>query len=166
MDTPAVTSAPSTVDYERDFHAWCMEQAAALRGRARPGVNDGLDYANLAEEIECLGRSQRSAIRSQLRIILLHLLKWRHQPQKRSDGWTTSMANGRNAIEVEIEDSPSLARFPGEVLESAYTKAVREAERETGIPTRNFPAKCPFTIEQVLDFDFLPPDADESSAGC
>jgi hypothetical protein len=58
-------------DYEADFFAWTQEQARLLRGRdAR-----GLDWENLAEEIDSMGRRDRRELESRLRLILHHLLK-------------------------------------------------------------------------------------------
>ena len=69
--------------YEQDFYAWVGEQVEALRS----GHTQGLDIENLAEEIEDVGRSQRRAVKSALIIILIHLLKYRHQPQHRTNSW-------------------------------------------------------------------------------
>ena len=66
----------TTPTYETDFCAWTQAQAAALRD----GKWDTPDWANLAEEIESLGRSERYAIESHLQNLLTHLLKWRYDP--------------------------------------------------------------------------------------
>ena len=162
MDTP-LQLPPDASLYERDFHAWCMAQAAHLRGRARPSINDELDYTNLAEEIEGLARSDQHAIRSHLKILLLHLLKWQYQPERRSESWDNSIANARDEIEALVEYSPSLAPVPREMIAKVYPKAVRDAAKQTGIPRRDFPADCPFTPEQVLDPEFLPADLEGDS---
>jgi hypothetical protein len=154
MDSATRPADPTL--YERDFHAWCVEQASRLRGRARPGANDELDFEHLAEEIEGLASSDRRAIASHLKILLLHLLKWQFQSGMRSTSWRTSINNARDHIEAIMKDSPSLARHPADVLSSAYTKAVRDASDETGIPRRDFPATCPYAAEQALDPEFLP----------
>jgi hypothetical protein len=155
MDTPLLPD-PDPSLYERDFHAWCLEQAAHLRGRIRPGASDALDYENLAEEIETLGRSNRHAIRSHLRNLLIHLLKWQFQPDKRTPSWERSIVNARDEIEYLIKDSPSLASLPGELLAEQYPRALADAAAETGMPESAFPAACPYTVAQVLDPDFLP----------
>ena len=159
MDT-ATNTLPDDNLYERDFHAWCEAQAALLRERFTPGANDGLDYANLAEEIESLGRSQRRALRSHMVILLHHLLKWRHQPDHRGASWGSSIINARAEIEYEFDDSPSLRRLVSELIEKAFPIAVRLAAIETQLPSSDFPASCPFSEDQVLDPDFLPSDLD------
>ncbi len=67
------------VRYEDDLFAWTQEQAALLRAHAV----DGIDWENLAEEIESMGRRDRRELKSRLRVILLHLLKWQAQPSLR-----------------------------------------------------------------------------------
>jgi hypothetical protein len=141
--------------YERDFYAWTAEQARELR-RLKP---ERIDWENLAEEVESLGRSDKRAIGSDLKIVLEHLIKWKFQPEKRSDSWSDSIEEHRDRIARIIEDSPSLASTPGEILAREYLKARRKALRDTNLPQRRIPASCPFKIEDVLDPDFLP-DAD------
>lgn len=142
--------------YEADFHAWCLEQSARLRERQRVGANDGLDYDNLAEEIESLARSDRKAIRSHAQVLLMHLLKWRYQPDKRSLSWRRSIAQARDEIEEQIIDSPSLKSYPSSIVDTVYLKAVRDATVETGLPEGAFPAVCPFSHNEVFDHAFLP----------
>ena len=90
--------------YDTDLYQWTIEQADALRRRA---VNE-LDYDNLAEEIESVGRSERREIRSRLEILLIHLLKWRYQPEKQSDSWRAFVSEARQRIEAVLTDNPSL----------------------------------------------------------
>ena len=146
--------------YDSDFHAWCMEQSALLRSRP-PGENDRLDYANLAEEIETLGRSQRSKIKSHMVVLLMHLLKWRHQPGHRCTSWENSIYNAREEIADELRDSPSLKSYAQAVIAEAYPRAVRRAEDETGIARADFPSACPFSAVDVFDPEFLPPSVED-----
>src|SRR5215475_8808190 len=95
-----------TALYDQDFYTWTQEQAALLR----EGAVDALDLTNLAEEIESLGKSDRRALGSHLRNLVLHLLKWRYQPSGRQTGhsWQSSIRNARAEIDVLLEDSRSL----------------------------------------------------------
>jgi hypothetical protein len=138
--------------YEADFYAWSQDQAARLR-ELRP---NSIDWENLAEEIESLGRSQRREIRSRLVVLLAHLLKWAHQPEGRSNSWRASIAGARAEIRDELKDSPSLKRYPGEVLPQQYEFARLAASGDTGLDLEVFPESCPYGIEQVLDPDFWP----------
>jgi hypothetical protein len=110
----------------------------------------------LIDEIRDMARRQRKAIRSDLIVVLTHLLQWHHQPERRSTGWTGSIVDHRRRIRDEIEESPSLAGYPGEVLARCYRGAREQAAAETGWPQARFPEACPYTIEQVLSPDFLP----------
>jgi len=138
--------------YQRDFNLWVEEQTALLEA----GAFERLDLANLIEEIADMARSQRKAIRSDLVILLTHLLEWQHQPRGRSTSWTGSIVEHRRRIREEIEDSPSLAGYPGEIFERCYRAAREQAAAETGLPQSRFPQTSPYTMDQALDPDFLP----------
>src|SRR6266481_4957529 len=66
--------------YDEDIVAWSKQQAEALRSAAHAGSNLQLDWENLAEEIEDLGVSQRSAVGSYVMRIIQHLVKLDHSP--------------------------------------------------------------------------------------
>jgi Domain of unknown function DUF29 len=138
--------------YDRDFNLWVEEQTSLLEARAF----ERLDVPNLIEEIAEMARSQKRAIRSDLVVVLTHLLKWQHQPQQRSTSWAGTIVEHRRRIREEIEDSPSLANYPGEVFERCYRAAREQAAAETGSPRSRFPQASPFTIDQTLDPEFLP----------
>ena len=140
------------VSYDTDFHAWTREQAARLR-RARPS---DVDWENLAEEVESLGRSDKRALGSDLKIVLEHLLKWRYQPEKRSESWSDSIEEHRDRIARIIADSPSLAGWPAEVLAAEYDRGRTKALKDTKLAPARIPVVCPFSVEQALDPDFLP----------
>jgi hypothetical protein len=142
----------TTQDYDTDFYAWAEAQAAALRAKDWAA----LDLDHLAEEIESLGNEQRHAVRSHLRVLLWHLLKWAYQPGHRGSSWRTSILNARAEIADRLEDNPSLQPRVPALLASAYPRARRLASAETGLPLATFPEACPWPVEQVLDADFWP----------
>jgi Domain of unknown function DUF29 len=158
--TTATTTVPADAAYEGDFHAWCEQQAARLRARIRPGANDGIDYENIAEEIESLGRSDRREIRSRLRVLLCHLLKWRHQDGLRGPSWRITIRNQRESIASLLEESPSLVPFARAAVAGMYPRAIGDAGLETLLPANTFPTACPFSEDQVFDLAFLPSDLD------
>jgi hypothetical protein len=143
--------------YGTDYAQWCAEQGALLR----EGRLSSLDRENLAEEIESLGGSEEDEIGSRLNVLLIHLLKWRYQPDKRSSGWRGTLAEQRYRIGRRLKRSPSLRAFPGEVLADEYRTARLLAAGETGLTENIFPETCPFTIDQILDESFLPDAAEE-----
>ena len=142
----------NSVDYEEDFYAWTVEQARLLR----LGELSAIDAANIAEEIESMGRSDRRAIESRLTVLLTHLLKWREQPSLRGASWSGTIREQRRRIEKLLRESPSLRPFVSEALAEAYGEAREDAAEQAGLPETDFPAECPFTVEQVLSRDFLP----------
>jgi hypothetical protein len=148
-------------DYDTDFYTWTQDQAAALRAREWKT----LDIDNLAEEIESLGRSQRKAVRSHLRNLCMHLLKWAYQPDQRAPhggSWRASIRNARREIADELRDSPSLRSLPASLLSEVYPEAREDAAEETGLPITRFPHMCRWSVDEVLNPDFLP-DAPESA---
>src|SRR5215475_3234209 len=143
-----------TALYDQDFYTWTQEQAALLREYA---VQE-LDLYNLAEEIESLGKSDRRALGSHLRNLVMHLLKWHYQPDGRQAGqsWRVSIRNARAEIIVLLEDSPSLQPEVARLLIRWYPLARQDAADETRLPLATLPATCPWSPAQVLDADFWP----------
>lgn len=138
--------------YERDFALWVEEQARLLEARRF----DELDLPNLIDEVEDLSRSQKRAIRSNLTVVLLRLLKWQYQPEKRSGSWRDSIREHRHRIAQECRDSPSLRSYPRDVFGEVYAHARLRAADQTGLRPETFPGESPFTVERALDPDFLP----------
>lgn len=145
-------SAPSL--YERDFYAWLNDQAEKLRARS----HNQLDWDNLAEEIESVGRNQKREVRSRLERLIHHLLKWQFQPGRRSESWRITIGEQRTFIPGIVEDSPSLKKFPAEIFDKAYAAGRRDALAETGLLPKFLPVEPPFTVQQALDHGFWPGD--------
>jgi Domain of unknown function DUF29 len=144
--------ARNAVGYEEDFYAWTVEQARLLRA----GELSAVDAANLAEEIESMGRSDRRELQSRLVVLTMHLLKWRFQPSARSRSWSATIEEQRLQIEQVFADSPSLRPLAAGMLPQAYAIACARAIAETGLADDLFPASCPFTLDEVLSRSFLP----------
>lgn len=138
--------------YQRDFVLWIEEQARLLRERRFAQ----LDLDNLIDEIEDMGHSNKKAIKNNLVVVLLHLLKHQVQPDHRSRGWMASIVEHRLRLRDDIEESPSLRNHARDVFDRAYSDARMRAQVETGLPIRTFPTICPYTLEQALDPEFLP----------
>jgi hypothetical protein len=86
----------------------------------------------------------------------LHLLKWRHQPEKRSPSRKASIRVQCNRLADHLDDNPSLTPLLPKALASAYRDAALEAVAETGRARSTFPDASPWTVEQVLDGGFWP----------
>ncbi|NBC32422.1 MAG: DUF29 family protein [Alphaproteobacteria bacterium] len=149
--------------YEMDYSDWALEQAALARDEK---VNR-LDLWNIAGELEALSKKDRRSRDSHLRNLLMHLLKYAYQPEKRSGSWKTSIRNARTEIWKISNDSPSLSLLKQRsedalgVLSWEYDRARQNCLDETRLSADQVPVVCPFTLEQILDEDFWP----EPSAG-
>jgi uncharacterized protein DUF29 len=137
---------PPATDYEHDFYGWLVEQARHVRD----GRWDAVDRENLAEEIESLGREQFNKLESALRVLMLHMLKWDHQPKKRSRSWALTVRTQRLEIEDVLSDNPSLKPRIAEAMARGYRKARIEAAKETGLDEHVFPASCPYDWDEVM----------------
>lgn len=133
--------------YEDDFAGWADDTAAAIE----EGRFEEIDRTALAEEVASLGRRARRELTSALRLILLHLLKVRYQPDKHTRSWDdTIRRERRNALKF-LAESPSLKAQLEAILADAYDDAVYEAEHETGLSLATFPETCAWTLAEVLD---------------
>lgn len=141
------------VAYETDFHNWALQQADFLQQSAF----EKLDVGNLIEELQAMSGRERRELISRLRVLLMHLLKWQYQPNYPiKTSWQTTINNQRDDLNLLLEDSPSLIPKLPDSITKAYPAAVREAVQESGLAKSTFPTQCPWTTEQVLDFDFWP----------
>ena len=147
-----VAPAREATAYAVDYYAWVQEQVAALKA----GQLDQLDLDNLAEEVGDLGSSVKREIRSRLKVLLIHLLKWQFQPTRRSSSWKATIVDQRNELLDELAESPSLRRYPAEILQRQYSAARLGAAGETHLSESVFPRDCPFAIADILDPAFFP----------
>ncbi len=138
--------------YDQDFYLWIETTVKLLQ----ENKFDQVDLLNLIEELQCMGKSQKNALKSNLIVVLMHLLKYKYQPEKRSNSWLSSIFEHRGRLEFSLEDSPSLRRYLSESLDKCYQNARKQASLETGLNLNIFPIDCPFTLEQTLDSDYLP----------
>ena len=138
--------------YEQDFFAWTNEQAALLRA----GKLHDIDIENVAEEIESMGRSQKSERVNRLAVLFALLLKWRHQPGFRGNSWRLTIQERRLQIQRHMRDNPSLKSHLAEAMTDAYHLARIKAERETGLRSTSFPDTCPFIFDDAMSDSFWP----------
>lgn len=141
--------------YNKDFVAWAEHQAQLLQENRW----NELDLANLVEEVADLAGRWKDEIKSRLVVLLCNLLKWSYQANyPRGEGsWLNSITEARRRISELCEDHPSLVPFTQEVYQRCYPRALKYAVRDTGMPAKEFPLTCPFTLEQALNEDYVPP---------
>jgi len=146
----APTDEPVRAEYDRDFYSWSMEQARLIR----EGRDEALDRDNLAEEIESLGREQFNKLVSALRVTMTHMLKWDHQPARRSRSWELSINQQRFEIGNVLDDNPGLKPRLAEAMDRAYRGARIDAAKETGLDEAQFPATCPYSFDDITTRKF------------
>jgi hypothetical protein len=138
--------------YDTDFYAWANEQAALLRS----GKLAAADIEHIAEEIESMGKTEKRELISRLTVLLVHLLKWQYQPVRRGSSWEVSIRVQRDAVNLHMDDNPSLKSKLAESIGHAYRAAALLASDETALPWSTFPAMCPWPFEQMMDLNFWP----------
>jgi hypothetical protein len=148
--------------YEEDFYAWTRDQAKALRRLAQARPNDAVDFVHLVEEVQDLGKSERDTVRSHVRTIIEHLLKLEHSAAREPRaGWTISITHARIALQDKL--TPSLRRDLAANLDRLYEQARRQASVAMSVhgeaaAAAALPSAWPYTLEHILDDDWLPPD--------
>jgi hypothetical protein len=150
----APAESPPNAEYHRDFYSWLMEQA----GHLRAGRWDALDRENLAEEIESLGREQFNKLESALRVLILHMLKWDHQAERRGRSWSLSIRQQRLELDDILADNPGLRSRIPETIARAYRKARLQAANETGLAEERFPQSCRYAWDDIISREFPPND--------
>lgn len=147
--------------YDRDLQLWIEQTISQLKS----GEFETLDIEHLIEELTGLGKSEKNALRSNLKILLIHLLKLKVQhdvPDTMKSSWYSSVLEHRQRVLDNLTDTPSLNSFLIEALEKAYPDARKGAIKEgklakfgVRIPEDNeYSTTCPFSSAQILDEDF------------
>lgn len=138
--------------YELDFNLWLEQTANLLKQRQL----EQLDYDSLIEEIESMERSEKNALESNLEQLLMHLLKWKYQPSKRSNSWQYSITEHSLRLNKAFKKSPSLRIYFEEVFEECYQNARLLASKDTGLNKDIFPVICRFDKQAILNPEYLP----------
>ncbi|MGK7946148.1 MAG: DUF29 domain-containing protein [Microcystaceae cyanobacterium] len=147
-----LTDTPLTYLYESDYHLWLSEMIQLLKNRQF----DNLDYTNLCEELESLGRSEKRAVESLLEQILIHLLLyqyWITEREYNANHWRAEIIAFRNQINRYL-NSKTLKNHLESRLPKLYQDALRVAKAKSRLTT--FPLDCPYTFEQALEADYFP----------
>jgi hypothetical protein len=145
-------SVPSL--YEDDYVAWLDTTLNQLKNHDI----EQLDWDNLTEEIEALGREQRHKVESYLLRLLIHLLLyqyWHSEKEWSGKGWEKEIDNFRLELDLLLE-SKVLFNHLTTILEKDYQKARKSVIRKSKLSPEIFPLTCPYILEQILDPDWLP----------
>ncbi len=138
--------------HSTDFYGWVNQQTELLKA----GNLADLDIDNIAEEIEDMGKSLQRELVSRLKILFMHILKWKYQPGYQGNSWKYTIEEQRSELADLLEDNSSLAQKLDNALERGYKYARTSAARATGLPKSTFPESCPWIFEQAMNDTFWP----------
>ncbi|WP_353199953.1 DUF29 domain-containing protein [Sandarakinorhabdus sp.] len=143
----APTSVQRGPEQDADLAGWAFHQAMLLRS----GQLHLADAALIAEELEDVGHEQYDKFESALRLILAHMLKWDHQPERRSRSWQLTIANNRDRARRLLEANPSFKSRRDDAVQNAYRSGRREAYAQTKLPLATFPDECPYGWADLMN---------------
>jgi hypothetical protein len=148
--SPSVRSNQKQPLYETDLHLWAIQQAALLR----EGRISELDFVHIAEELDDVGSEIYQRLESALTVLLMHMLKWDHQSDRRSRSWEATIREQRRRVEKLIKENPSLKSKLPDALSEGYQNGRDRASGETDLPVETFPEECPYSLEVILKREF------------
>lgn len=138
--------------YEIDDNLWLEETIKILKERK---FND-LDLDNLVEELESLGRSDKNAVESLLEQVIRHLLLlqyWTVELEHNSSHWEAEVYSFRKQLNRKL--TTNLQNYLLNKRAIIYQDALEYLQRKTKFKV-DFPQECPYTLEQILDINYLP----------
>ena len=151
MSTALKLELPNSF-YDHDFYAWTQAQAEALRSY-QPSW---MDWENAAEELESMGKRDRREVESRVGVILMHLVKWQWQPEKRTHSWQSTIITQRKELAKILEQSPSLRQVAHDAATGEWKDARRLASVETGLPESAFPENHGWDFNTKILADWWP----------
>jgi hypothetical protein len=153
MAKNAIQEGQGTPTKRDDLYSWAVRQAELLRA----GRLSEIDPVAIAEEIDDVGEEEYHRLESALRVVILHLLKWDHHPDRRSRSWALSILEHRKRVHRQLRRSPGLKSQLNEALEGAYEDARLEASAEMGLPLSLFPVRRPFEYAEIMERSIIWP---------
>jgi hypothetical protein len=141
--------------YDTDYNLWVLETVKNLEKRDL----DSLDWDNLIEEVNSLGRSEKRKLESLLMRLIEHLLKlgyWDSERENNRGHWQGEIRNFRKQIKKELKASPSLKRYLQEIFEESYQDSREIVSDKSQLPIHTFPETPIASLEQILDENWLP----------
>ena len=136
--------------YEDDVYTWVTEQVELLRARRL----DEIDAENIAEELSDVGAEQYRRLESALEVLLMHMLKWDHQPQRRSRSWRLTIREQRQRVEKQLKKNPGLKSRLSEAIEDGFALGRTRAAREMDIEPESLPSTCPYGWDAIMELEF------------
>lgn len=144
---PTVKTRSLSALYERDETAW-LEIMADLAANKQFA---DMDCRHLSEYLSDMAKRDRREVRSRLVVLLCHLLKWEHQPEKQTGSWRATIYTQRLELR-DLLDSKTLKNHAEAVLDDAYRDARKLAATETEMKLSKFPGDCPWGVDELLQW--------------
>ena len=144
------TTGQAATRYEDDLYGWVLEQVGLLRA----GRLDEVDAENIAEELSDVGSEQYDKLESALEVLLMHMLKWDHQPERPSRSWSLTIEEQRLRAEKQLRKNPGLKSRLGEAIEDGFRLGRVRAAREMNIEPEPLPASCPYDWQAIMHREF------------
>ena len=145
VDRSPPTEPQQSRGYKDDLFGWVEDQIMLLKA----GRVAEIDLVNIADELGDVGNEQYLTLESATRLILHHLLKWDHQPERRSRSWVGTIKEQRRQVARVLKKNPSLKSHISEAIAEGYEDAATAASVETGIPENVFPSDCPYSWDEI-----------------
>lgn len=149
VTSPSVVAQGHSL-YEDDLHEWASRQAALIRANRI----DELDLAHIADELDDVGSELCRRLESSLTVLFAHMLKWDHQPERRTRSWEATIRQQRKRIARLLEKNPSLKAKLAEAMAEGYEYGRDRASGETELPLETFPEKSTYTTHDVMQREF------------
>jgi len=150
-ERPGKTKPAKRTRYEEDPYTWVSEQVALLRA----GRLDEIDAENVAEELSDLGGEQYNRLESALEVLLMHMLKWDHQPGRRSRSWSLTIEEHRLRVAMQLRKNPGLKSRVAEAVEDGFRLGRVRAAREMKIDVKTLPVSCPYDWDAIMHREFI-----------
>jgi hypothetical protein len=157
--SPSVVSQGPSL-YEDDLHEWASRQASLIRANRI----DELDLAHIAEELDDVGSELYRRLESSFTVLFAHMLKWDHQPERRSRSWEATIREQRKRVLRLLEKNPSLRAKLVEAMTEGYEYGRDRASGETDMPLESFPEKSQYTWHDAIEREFRLDEPDLSSS--
>lgn len=154
----AGSTLPAMSRHDEDRYSWAQEQVALLQA----GRVGEIDVRDLVEVLNDVSGSEYDKLESALTIVLLHLLKWDHQPARQTRSWVNSILEHRRRAEKQIRKNPGLKGRLSEAIEDGYEYARTRCGTETSIELELLPRSCPYDWNEIMTREITWPVAERS----
>ena len=145
----AKTSIRPKTRHEDDIYTWSLEQIELLKA----GRLDEVDAANIAWELEDVPGNIRDKLESAIAVLAMHILKWDHQPERRSRSWALTVREQRRRIDRLLKKNPGLKGELSESVTHGYANGRDRALAQTDLPELELPEKNPYSFKDIMTRD-------------